>query len=130
MKSVLVVDDDPEVLQFTASTLTRGGVKAIRAHSGEEALSIFRERHREIRLLLTDIVMPKISGIELAEAIKAIDPKLKVIFMTGYLHDHLEQFGEAMKSHKILTKPFTPAELLSAVNNGLHGAADLKAIKV
>lgn len=120
MKFVLVVDDDPEVLQYTATTLTRGGVKAIGAHSGEEAMRIFRSRQREIRLLLTDIVMPHTTGIQLAEAIAALDPKLEIIFMTGYMTDHLEQFGSALKGHPILGKPFTPKELLQVVGKSLH----------
>ena len=63
MKKVLVVDDDPELLQYTTTTLNRGGVPAIGAHSGAEALIILASK-RGIRLLLTDIVMPRTTGLE------------------------------------------------------------------
>ena len=119
MSAVLVVDDDPDLLQFIAMTLTRGGVKAIAAQSGEEAIRIFRRKHGQIQLLLTDIVMPQTTGIQLAASIAALDPKLRVMFMTGYKTDHLEQFGPALHGHEILGKPFTPAELLHAVNRAL-----------
>jgi len=119
VRKVLVVDDDPELLQYIANTLTRGGVPAIGANSGIEALSIFQQRKREIRLLLTDIVMPQTTGMELAAAIATLDPKLPVIFMTGYKTDHLEQFGQALEGHAVLGKPFTPAELLSIVKDAL-----------
>ena len=123
MKAVLVVDDDPELLRFIAMTLTRGGVKAIEAQSGPEALRIFHKRHKEIKLLLTDVVMPHTTGIELSSAIAALDPGLRVIFMTGYMRDHRQQFGSALQGHEILAKPFTPAELLKVVGKALEPAA-------
>ncbi len=123
MSAVLVVDDDPVLLRFIEMTLTRSGVKAIAAQSAEEAIRIFRQRHKEIRLLLTDIVMPHATGIELSEAVAALNPKTKIVFMTGYMTDHLEQFGPALHGHEILGKPFTPAELLGLVNKVLHTAS-------
>lgn len=119
MKKVLVVDDDPELLQYITNTLTRGGVPAVGANSGVEALTIFQQRKRDIRLLLTDIVMPQTTGMELARAIEKLDAKLPVVFMTGYKTDHLEQFGHALEGHAVLGKPFTPAELLAIVKDAL-----------
>ena len=122
MSAVLVVDDDPELLQFIAMTLMRGGVQAIPAQSGEEALRIFRRRRKDIRLLLTDIVMPQTTGIELSAAILALESDLRVVFMTGYKTDHLEQFGAALDGQTILGKPFTPAELLQVVKKAMKPA--------
>ncbi len=119
MKKVLVVDDDPELLQYIANTLTRGGVPAIGANSGSEALAIFQQKKREIRLVLTDIVMPQTTGMELAAAIAKLDPKLPVIFMTGYKTDHLEQYSHALEGRAVLGKPFTPKELLTIVKEAL-----------
>ncbi len=126
MKTVLVVDDDPEVLQYTAMTLNRSGIHAIGANSGEEALRTYSRRKREIRLILTDIIMPQSSGIELAVAILTLDPKLPIVFMSGYKRDHLEQFGSALKGHDLLGKPFTPAELLSTVRRAIHAAGPME----
>ncbi|MDQ6676033.1 MAG: response regulator [Acidobacteriota bacterium] len=120
MKTVLVVDDDPEVLQYTAMTLNRGGIHAIGASSGEEALRTYGKRKREIKLVLTDIIMPQSTGIELALAILAYDPKIPIVYMTGYKTDHKEQFGPALEGHELLGKPFTPEELLSVVRRALH----------
>ncbi len=119
MKKVLVVDDDPELLQYIATTLTRGGVPAIGVNSGREALVLFQQKKREIRLLLTDIVMPQTTGIELAAAVAKLDPKLPVIFMTGYKTDHVEQYGHALEGRAVLGKPFTPKELLTIVKEAL-----------
>jgi len=119
VKKVLIVDDDPELLQYIATTLTRGGVPAIGANSGSEALAIFQQRKCEIRLVLTDIVMPQTTGMELAAAIAKLDPKFPVIFMTGYKTDHLEQYGQALEGRAVLGKPFTPKELLTIVKEAL-----------
>lgn len=127
MKKVLVVDDDPELLQYITTTLTRGGVPAIGANSGMEALKIVRQRKPEIRLLLTDIVMPQATGIELASAVAELDQRLPVIFMTGYKTDHLEQFGEALEGQAVLGKPFTPSELLAIVHATLLLSEKVKA---
>ncbi len=126
MRKVLVVDDDPELLQYITTTLTRGGVPAIGAHSGEEAVFLLLQKKRDIRLVLTDVVMPRTSGIELAAQMAESDPALPVVFMTGYKTDHLEQFGPALDGREILGKPFTPTELLAAVKAALKTAERVK----
>jgi CheY-like chemotaxis protein len=118
VKKVLVVDDDPELLQYTTTTLNRGGIPSVGALSGAEALCILSRKH-SVRLLLTDIVMPRTTGLELAAEVKALDSELPIVFMTGYLSDHMEQFGDALEGRQILGKPFTPAELLMVVRNAL-----------
>jgi len=119
MRKVLVVDDDPELLQYITTTLVRGGIPAVGAHSGDEAISILQHKKREIRLVLTDVVMPRMTGIDLAAIVVESDPNLPVVFMTGYKSDHLEQFGRSLDGREILGKPFTPAELLAVVKVAL-----------
>lgn len=119
MKKVLVVDDDPDLLQYTIMTLKRGGVAAIGANSGAEALIVLARNKRDVRLLLSDIVMPRMTGLELAAEVTAIGPKLPIVFMTGYMTDHMEQFGDALQGNPVLGKPFTPDELLTVVRKAL-----------
>jgi len=126
VKKVLVVDDDPDLLQYTIMTLNRGGVAAIGAHSGAEAMIVLSRNKLDVRLLLSDIVMPRMTGLELAAEVTAMGPQLPIVFMTGYMTDHMEQFGDALRGHPVLGKPFTPAELLAVVRKALGLAEKAK----
>lgn len=119
MDAVLVVDDDPDILRFIAMALNCDGIRTISAQSCHEALRTYQRRRDEIRLLLTDIVMPDVSGIELSAEIWKLNPDLQIVFMTGYRTDHQDHFGEALQGREILGKPFTPTELLQVVNKSL-----------
>ncbi len=119
MDAVLVVDDDPDVLKFIAMALNCNGIKTIPARSSNEALWTYQRRRGEIRLLLTDIVMPEVSGVDLSREMAKLNPELQIVFMTGYKTDHQDHFGEALEGREILGKPFTPAELLHVVNKSL-----------
>ncbi len=128
MKKILVVDDDPELLQYITTTLIRGGMPAVGAHSGDEAIKILRHKSRDFRLLLTDIVMPRITGIDLAAMVADTDPGMPIVFMTGYKTDHLEQFGESLDGRDVLGKPFTPSELLAIVKVALKNFEKVKTV--
>ncbi len=123
LETILVVDDDDEVLRYTAATLVRGGYSAIPVQSGDDAYRVYSKRGPEIDLVLTDVVMPHTSGPALVQSLKQQNPDLPVLFMTGYKAEHFRQFGELLKNYKILSKPFTPNELLSTVRKVLDGRA-------
>jgi DNA-binding NtrC family response regulator len=123
LETILVVDDDDEVLRYTAATLMRGGYSAIAVQSGDDAYRVYLKRGSEIQLILTDVVMPHTSGPALVQSLKQQNPDLNVLFMTGYKAEHFRQFGETLKNYKILSKPFTPNELLSTVRKVLDGRA-------
>ena len=123
MNAVLVVDDDPDILRFITMALNCEGVKAISAQSCNEALRTYQRRRNDIRLLLTDIVMPDVSGIELSIEIGKLNPELQIVFMTGDKINHRDKFRQALEGREILGKPFTPAELLQVVKKSLQQVA-------
>jgi DNA-binding NtrC family response regulator len=107
---VLVVDDETIILWGTASLLESLGYRALRANTGRAALEALRERP-EIGAVLTDFQMPKMSGVELAEAARQLRPNLPVVIATG--HPTLQ--GSQGRPWVTLAKPFTREELGDAV---------------
>jgi CheY-like chemotaxis protein len=105
---VLVVDDDPDVLDVTAGVLELKGFAVLRASSGQEAIEALR-RHPEVELLFTDVLMPGITGIELAKQATAMRPGLPVVLTSGYARD------ENVRGYPLVRKPFTLHDLLHTV---------------
>src|ERR1700730_6837210 len=112
---ILVVDDDPDVLMYIVATLRRHGYTVFGAQSGREAMSVLMQQKQLIGLVLTDVVMPSLNGPELAERLVTVDPSLTVVYMSGYKEEHLARFGPLLHNCSVLSKPFTPQELLGAI---------------
>lgn len=109
---VLVVDDEPSVRRFTARVLREYGYAVREAADGAEALELIRQGEDQIGLVVSDIVMPRLNGVQLLEWISALRPGLPVILMSGYGTEQLTERGIALPCG-VLSKPF-PAELLLA----------------
>jgi two-component system, cell cycle sensor histidine kinase and response regulator CckA len=126
-ETVLVVDDDVRVCELTAKVLSQYGYHVIAAHSSEDALRRAREFSDEIHLLVTDVVMAKGSGLELARRLKATRPGLVVLYMSGYPHLAITQDSVVNLGTITLPKPFTPSDLARearrALDSGLKGNA-------
>jgi CheY-like chemotaxis protein len=105
--SILVVDDDDEVREMLAETLRDFGYAVIQATAGEEALEILAQ-HTEVIMVITDIRMPGMSGLDLAERVQRERAGVKVIVISGY-------FNPQPVSQRFLMKPFRLHELASAV---------------
>jgi DNA-binding NtrC family response regulator len=104
--TVLVVDDDAQIRTPVRRTLTQDGFTVLEAASAEEALAICKRHKTPIHLILTDMVLPKMSGFELAEYLKSVHPEVKVLFMSGYTeHSVLEQ-GILDPDKNFIQKPF------------------------
>lgn len=113
--TILVVDDDRSVRAATADVLRRAGYEVLEAHSGSSALDVLKGREGPVDLLLTDVQMQKMDGGELAEAVQATRPDLRVLFMSGYtggaaLHDSVRDEGV-----NFIAKPFVADVLLRKV---------------
>jgi CheY-like chemotaxis protein len=93
----------------------------LQAAGGPEALALSRERTGPIHLLLTDVVMPRLGGRELATTLCKERPGLKVLFMSGYSEDPSEERGAFDPSFRLLQKPFTPESLARTVREALDG---------
>ncbi len=113
--TVLVVDDEPILRNIAMKILTRAGYTTMGAGNAEEAMELFAEHGENVDLLLTDVVMPGLSGPELAAALTARRPQLKVIFASGYTDDTVLRHGVDGATMEFLAKPYTFQELVARV---------------
>ncbi|KQC12011.1 MAG: hypothetical protein APR63_03585 [Desulfuromonas sp. SDB] len=114
-QTILLVEDDPGVRLVTENTLTDYGYRIISAESGEQAIELFNENKDNIAVVLTDVVMPNMSGKELAEILLKEKEFLKVIYMSGYTEDSIMKTKGLVKDVNFLQKPFTTDELIKMI---------------
>lgn len=117
---VLVVDDEPGILEFADRTLRAAGYTTSRAGSGSAALAL-AESAGPFDLLLTDMRMPGMNGDELARRMRQVFPDLKVLYLTGYCDQLFHQKGELWTGEAFLDKPSSATGLLEAVSLLLYG---------
>ena len=110
-ETILLVEDEHQVRHMTGMMLKRKGYSVLEADSGEQALEFIRDRVERIDLLLSDIVMPKMRGTELAKLAAEIRPGLKVLYMSGYTDTGILNGGGLQPGHAFIQKPFTPMAL-------------------
>jgi len=110
-QNLLLVEDDEGVRDFIVSALTSLGYEVKAVSSAEEAMQLLNTANVKIDLVLTDVVMPGISGQELAEQIKKYFAKLPVIFISGYTDDHIAEHGVLGLDIHFVQKPFSIMEL-------------------
>jgi len=120
--SILVVDDEPEVRKLVSAMVTQFGYPVMTADSGEHALTLYRHHNAPIALLITDVVAPGMSGPMLADKLAAIQPDLKVLYISGYDNTHVVQKYVVERGHMLLAKPFTLAQLQSKMREMLETA--------
>lgn len=117
--TILLVEDQEEVRQLTAVLLREQGYVVLEASGGEEALEHCADER--IDLLLTDVVMPKMSGSELAARLRSCQPMAKVVFMSGYSDEALAWHAGPMNGGLFLQKPYGRDELTMKVREALYG---------
>jgi two-component system, cell cycle sensor histidine kinase and response regulator CckA len=115
-----VVEDDLPLLELTVSMLQAAGYRVIEAADAEAALDIVKASEPGIDLLLTDVIMPGKSGVELMELAKAIRPSIPSLFVWGYTGDLVALRGGLVPEAAFLEKPFTRSSLLKKVRSALH----------
>jgi PAS domain S-box-containing protein len=120
-ETILLVEDEPAVRELTRLVLEAQGYSVVEAPSPEDAERLCENGKGEIHLLLTDVVMPGVSGHELAKRITARRPKIKVLYMSGYTHNVIASGGMLERGIAFLQKPFTPATLIDKVRDVLDG---------
>ncbi len=114
---ILLAEDDNDMRRFLVKALEKAGYKVISFDNGASAYDRLREE--PFSLLLTDIVMPEMDGIELARRATELDPDLKVMFITGFAAVALNPDSKAPKNAKVLSKPFHLRDLVDEVNKML-----------
>lgn len=122
--TILVVEDDRDVREHSVAVLRELGYRVLEAPDGATALKLL-DRHPEVDLLFTDVVLPGLNGRELAEAAQARRPRLRVLFTTGYARSAIVRSGRLEPGVEILNKPFSYAALAAKVREvlaaGLRG---------
>jgi PAS domain S-box-containing protein len=124
-ETVLLVEDEASVRAVARRILERAGYSVVEAKSSSEAVKLFSDHRASIDLLLTDMVMPEMSGRELAERLRAESPSLRAVFMSGYTEDAvLRQGGAGHGSNALfIQKPFTTRALTEKLREALDGVA-------
>jgi len=117
MNKILLAEDDNDMRRFLAKALANAGYDVISYDNGASAYERLREE--PFTLLLTDIVMPEMDGIELARRATELDPDLKVMFITGFAAVALNPESDAPKDAKVLSKPFHLRDLVNEVEKML-----------
>ncbi|HWQ56651.1 MAG TPA: response regulator [Bryobacteraceae bacterium] len=121
--SILVVDDDPAVLQIMADILGQAGYRVLLAGGGWNAIEAFEAAASPPHLLVTDVIMPDLTGPVLAARLRKMRPDLKVLFVSGFHDTELVQRFVGQQGFALLPKPFTPEGLLRTVEQALGNYA-------
>jgi two-component system, cell cycle sensor histidine kinase and response regulator CckA len=122
-ETVLLVEDEEGVRSLIQLVLQRNGYKVLEAHNAEEALQMLDSNHGRIHLLLTDLILPRLSGRELAERVNMKRPEIKCLFMSGYTDDSVVKSGILDHQTPFLQKPFSMETLLQKIREVLGQAA-------
>lgn len=120
---ILVVDDEEQVRRLLVRGLQQGEYDVIEASGAQEAIAILEQENGQVQLVVTDIAMPVMNGVELAERINARWPALPVLFVSGHPYDVVALNQEAIAADRFLQKPFKVATLLAQVRGALDRAA-------
>jgi len=120
-ETVLVVEDNDSVRSFVRGVLESRGYTLLEAGGGEEALKLIENHPDPIHLLLTDVVMPRMSGPELAAHLAPLHPEAKVLYMSGYTDNAIVQHGALDAGTHFLQKPFVPETLARRIREVLDG---------
>jgi CheY-like chemotaxis protein len=114
-ETVLLVEDEAEVRSLAREVLERLGYTLLEANTADDAILIAQQHVGLIDLLLTDVVMPRMGGGALAEAVTTMRPETKILFMSGYTDDAIVRHGVLEKGVDLLEKPFSPRTLAAKV---------------
>jgi PAS domain S-box-containing protein len=114
-ETILVIEDQPEVRKLIAEGLRTYGYQVLEAGRGEEALFIYGQPDRQIHLVVTDMVMPGLTGHQVAERLASLNRDVKVLYMSGYTENVISRQGMLDAGINYIAKPFTPAGLAARV---------------
>lgn len=118
--TILVVEDAESIRRMVCAMLAQSGYHCLEAGDGMEALDVLESQGESVSLVLTDIIMPKMNGGELAQRVASSRPEIRIMFMSGYTDDPVARTLEGMPSI-FLAKPFTAAALNEKVREALDG---------
>jgi nitrogen-specific signal transduction histidine kinase/ActR/RegA family two-component response regulator len=117
---VLVVDDEPSIRRFANAILKRKGYHILTAADGREGLKLFEQQHGEIKLVVSDLIMPQLDGVGMIRELRRIQPDIRVIIVTGLGEENRISEARAAGADDVLNKPFTAEQLLASVKQSLN----------
>ena len=123
-ETILLVEDDPQLRQLSSSVLAHCGYKVLTASTPEEGLAVCQANHETIRLLVTDVVMPRMNGRQLAERVAKISPGIRTLYISGYTDNAIVHYGVLDSGLWFLPKPFTLSALVAKVREVLDSVSD------
>jgi two-component system, cell cycle sensor histidine kinase and response regulator CckA len=118
--SILVVDDQPTVRRMAHRLLSEWGFRVFEAESGEEAMEVLETAHAGVQLVIVDVVMPLLDGVQVTRRIQERWPEQRVLYMSAHPAEVLSRYGLAELEVPFLAKPFTRDELLNKVRESLE----------
>jgi PAS domain S-box-containing protein len=125
-ETILLVEDEDALRDVTTRILTRAGYQVLAANGGPAAIELAHHHPGPIHLLLTDVIMPKMMGNEVAAKVTAIRPDLPVLYMSGYAEPVLTEHGTLQAGVRIVEKPFTRRQLLDRIHTSLRATSSQK----
>jgi CheY-like chemotaxis protein len=121
-ETILLVEDDGGVRDLAREILQNGGYRIVEASGGQEAAKLYKESQEPIHLILTDVVMPRMSGRDLVNQLQPLRPETKVLYMSGYAENSIVNQGTLEKGIHYIQKPFTLEGLVHMVRRTLDRA--------
>jgi two-component system cell cycle sensor histidine kinase/response regulator CckA len=115
--TALVVEDNDQVRRFEVAALQDAGFEVLEARTGAEGLERLRDSGSRIKILLTDVVMPNVSGVALATAAYRAHPDIRILFISGYSAEILDHSSPLHVPHSFLEKPFSAPKLIQCVSS-------------
>jgi len=118
--TILIAEDDAVVRTIAVEALTRAGYRVLEASNGADALDVARSARHPIDLLITDVVMPKLGGRQLADQLRASQPEIRILYISGYTDNSVVHHGIVDAGIDLLQKPFTPTSLIERIRKALE----------
>jgi len=119
-ETILVVEDEEPVRNLAVRILQKQGYRVLDASQGDNALFIYKQHKGPIHLMVTDMVMPGMSGLELAQRLESFNSEIKVLFISGYTDQAIVHHGVLERGRNYIQKPFTPDALMRKVREVLN----------
>jgi CheY-like chemotaxis protein len=118
-ETILLVEDEAVLRELTATLLETGGYKVLQAENAAAALTLVQASAEEIDLVITDVIMPTMSGVELCARLRELRPAIRLLYISGYAGDQLDHYRQFASEITLLEKPFSKRSLLKKVRSVL-----------
>ena len=118
--TILVVEDEKQVRELVVEMLNSTGYNVIEAHNGKTAIELYKNNREEIQLILTDVVMPEMNGKRLVEILSDLKKGTKVLYMSGYTDNAIDEQGILDSKTHFIQKPFSPMDLLKKIQTVMN----------